>query len=514
MRFGLLLLCAVICFLHPVRAQVLLTAPPESSNEPSMALHRGNPNLRLVGANVNQVYRSEDGGLTWQKREVKSDFGFYGDPVLLSAASGSFYLCHLARNSKLTWPEWFDRIVVHRSDDSGKTFNSGTGVGFQAGKVQDKPWMCLDERAKSPYRGRLYLSWTEFDRYGSADPRDSSRIRFAYSDNQGDTFSQPVVVSDDLGDCADGDSTVEGATIAVNREGVVYLCWAARNKIYLDKSTDGGKTWGQDVVIATQHDGWKQEYSGVMRANSLPFLVADAHGGLYVFWADKMRHDADADVFFRYSKNGGTDWSQVGRVNQDVNGTKDQFMPHASADPKNGNVYVVYYDRRNSTENLFLDVYLAELNKGKINREVRVNNTASPPAGKDVFFGDYIAVASSGKQIGLAYTLVREALAVVETRNFEGSALRQRQAFVPQPYLELYKEKRSDWFYIHYAYPGVKTFSLRLYRMNELVYSQGFNKPFAAEGDVKLPRSRFRSGLYEAVMESNLGKVSTRFYLD
>lgn len=521
MRFGHLFLCAVSCCLHQLQAQVLLTAPPESSNEPSLALHRSNPNLRLIGTNVNQVYRSEDGGLTWEKREVKSDFGFYGDPVLLSAASGSFYLCHLARNSKLSWPEWFDRIVVQRSDDSGKTFTSGTGVGFQAGKVQDKPWMALDERAGSPYRGRLYLSWTEFDRYGSADPRDSSRIRFAYSDNQGDTFSQPVVVSDDLGDCADGDSTVEGATIAVNRDGVVYLCWAARNKIYLDKSTDGGKTWGTDQLIAIQHDGWKQDFSGVMRANGMPFITADAHGGMYIVWSDRLifreknnELTSDCDVFYRYSKNGGQDWGPLGRLNNDGYSGTDQYMPHLSADPRNGKVYVLFYDRRHSTENIFMDVYLAALKKGKKLRQVRVTDVATPPAGKDVFFGDYISVAASGKQIATAYTVLRERVATVETRNFRSKDLSAREAYIPQPYLDVYMEKRSEHFYIHYAYPGVKTFSLRLYRMNELVYSQGFNKPFAAEGDVKLPRSRFRSGLYEAVMESNLGKVSTRFYLD
>jgi hypothetical protein len=161
-----------------------------------------------------------------------------------------------------------------------------------------------------------------------------------------------------------------------------------------------------------------------------------------------------------------------------------------------------------------MDVYLAELKKGNMLRQVRVTNTASAPAGKEEFFGDYISVAAAGKQIGTAYTVLREGVATVETRNFHSKELQTREAYAPQPYLNVYLEKGSDNFYIHYAYPAVKGFSLRLYRMNELVYTQGFNRLPKSEGDVILPRSRFRKGLYEAVMESNMGKISYRFYLD
>ncbi|MBU6324178.1 MAG: glycoside hydrolase [Bacteroidetes bacterium] len=510
-----------LCQGRELGAQVLLQSPPPIANEPSMAINPLNPQQRLLGANVNLILGSEDGGQSWQTRDVKSSFGFYGDPVLLCDKKGNYYLCHLAKNSKLLWPEWFDRIVVQRSTDGGKTFNDGTGVGWTPGKVQDKPWMALDEMNRSPYKGRLYLAWTEFDRYGSKSPADSSRIRFAYSDNGGDTFSVPVVVSDTLGDCADGDNTVEGATMAVNRDGVVFLCWAARNRIYLDKSSDGGKTWGTDQIIAIQHDGWEQDFSGVMRANGMPFITADANGGIYIVWSDRMilrerngQGTGDCDVFYRYSKNGGQDWGPLQRLNNDGSSGTDQYMPHLCADPSNGKAYVLFYDRRHSSENIFMDVYLAELKNGKMMRQVRVTNVATPPAGKEEFFGDYISVAAAGKQIGTAYTVLREGVATVETRNFRSKDLSAREAFIPQPYLDVYMEKRSEHFYIHYAYPGVKGFSLRLYRMNELVYTQGFNRPFRQEGDVLLPRNRFRKGLYEAVMESNLGKISYRFYLD
>ena len=507
----LVLLCGC-CHGRHLQGQTLLDSPPPPANEPSIAINPTNPQERLLGTNVNMVFRSNDGGITWKQKEVSSTFGFYGDPVLLADAKGHYYLCHLAANKDLEWPEWFDRIVVQRSDDGGNTFNNGTAVGWRKGKVQDKPWMALDERRNSPYQGRLYLAWTEFDRYESHSIYDSSRIRFAFSDNHGDTFSEPVVVSDTSGDCVDGDSTVEGATMAVTRKGVVLLCWAARGKIYLDRSSDGGKTWGKDQVIAVQHDGWAQEISGLMRTNSMPFIGTDSKGGLYIVWGDK-RH-GNYDVFYCYSGNGGISWGPEIKLNNDGNGKTDQHMPHLSIDRRSGKAYVVFYDRRHSTENVFMDVYLAELYKGKVLRQVRVTNHAAAPAGSEEFFGDYIAVSAEAGQIAAAYTLLRDNTVTVETRNFFRKELRARAHFVPQPYLDVYQEKNSNNLYLHYAYPGVRGFSLRLYRMNELVYTQGFNNLPVSEGDVLLPKNRFRKGLYEAVMESKLGKISMRFYLD
>jgi len=106
---------------------------------------------------------------------------------------------------------------------------------------QDKEWLAAD-MTPSPFRGSVYMTWTEFDKYASPLPGDSSRILFSRSTDRGATWSAPVRISDQGGDCLDGDNTVEGAVPAVGHGGEVYVSWSGPLGIMFDRSTDGGAT--------------------------------------------------------------------------------------------------------------------------------------------------------------------------------------------------------------------------------------------------------------------------------
>ena len=67
------------------------------------------------------------------------------------------------------------------------------------------------------------MSWTEFDNYGSTSSSDSSRILFSFSSDSGNTWSTPLKICDQEGDCIDDDNTVEGAVPAVGPNGEVYV---------------------------------------------------------------------------------------------------------------------------------------------------------------------------------------------------------------------------------------------------------------------------------------------------
>ena len=113
---------------------------------------------------------------------------------------------------------------------------------------QDKEWLAVDATG-SPFRGRVYLAWTEFDLFGSSNPADSTRILIAHTSDGGSTWSSPVRVSDRLGDCLDADNTVEGAVPAVGPDGEVYVSWPGPLGIMFDKSAGGGVTWGENLSI-------------------------------------------------------------------------------------------------------------------------------------------------------------------------------------------------------------------------------------------------------------------------
>lgn len=379
-----------------------------TANEVCISIHPDDTRYMVAGTNINLLYSSNDSGKTWVEKRMHSSLGIWGDPVLLYDDSGYVYYAHLSRTHRKEFPETIDRIVVQRSTDNGLTFNDGIGVGKNNSKAQDKEWMSFDANVKSPYYGNLYLSWTEFDQYGSKKPEHQSRIRFARSVNRALSFHTPVVVSDSAGDCVDGDNTTEGATSTVTPDGTVLVAWSAFGKIFLDISSDGGLTFGQDRIIAEQVKGWDMQIKHVYRSNGMPFLASDQcitspnFGRVYLCWADERM--GDADVWLIYSDNKGASWSSPIRVNSDITANgKSQFMPHICVDQSTGNVFIIYYDTRHSKE-AFMDTYVAvSENGGTQFKDMRLTH-ATPMAGKKIFFGDYITIAASKGVVRAAWT--------------------------------------------------------------------------------------------------------------
>ena len=376
-------------------AQTHIVKINHTANNPeevTIAINPLNPSHMAAASNISNLYLTSDSGKTWSEHTMTSSLGVWGDPVLLYNNKGNLFYAHLNKNPIKQFPNWIDRIVVQASTNDGNKFNDGAAIGLNGNKVQDKPWMCADARNK-----KTYISWTEFDKYNSRNPLDRSRIRFSYADENGKLWADPVVISDTDGDCLDNDSTMEGATPAVDKQGNVYVAWSGLNQIYLDKSSDGGKTFGKDKVITSQIEGWDISLKKIYRTNGMPFLACDTTSGpfsnrLYMSWSD-MRN-GDADVFLASSSDGGETWTTPLRVNNDsTKNGRDQFCNYLYIDPVTGTVYIIFYDRRNSPSVNFMDVYLAfSKDGGKTFLNRRITNSSFPCPGKAVFFGDYIGL--------------------------------------------------------------------------------------------------------------------------
>ncbi len=367
---------------------VKVNALSNSPNEVSIAIDPNNPARMVAGANLQAVYYSTDSGKTWSEKELRSSMGVYGDPVLHADNLGNFYFGHLAKNKKLIKGAYdgLDRIIIQKSIDGGKTFSDGDYAGLDTGKTQDKHWFSNDKQ------NHIYVTWTEFDKYESKDPNDHSRIRFSKSIGEGVGFTAAITISDTVGDCADGDNTLEGATTAIGPDGTVYAAWAGYENIYLDRSDDGGITWGKDIVIAHQKEGWDLPVKGLYRSNGMPFLHCDKNGKLYLLFAD--RRFGDIDVWLKMSNDGGKTWTEDKRINHDeLKNGADQFTPNMCIDPVTQNVYIIYYDGHNSKSNLFTDVYMAfSTDGGTTFNNFRLTPNSFPLPEKFIFFGDYIDI--------------------------------------------------------------------------------------------------------------------------
>jgi len=364
--------------------------------EPSIAINKKNPQNIVAGIVLDRVVTTTDGGNTWTETTLNSPSGVYGDPAVISNSKGNFFYFHLSDPSgKGQGGEaWLDRIVCQESIDEGSTWTTGASIGNNPPADQDKPWPAVH-----PKKNFICVTWTQFDKYGSKDSNCQSNILFSKS-GSGSKWSTPIQINESPGDCVDDDFTAEGAVPAIGTDGKIYVAWANQGNIYFDRSYDDGNTWlKNDLLLAKQEGGWKLDIPGLERSNGLPVLAIDNsagkyHGMLYLLWADQRNGNEDTDIWLIRSLNRGDYWSKPVRVNHDDSRTH-QFLPWITVDPTSGHIYIVYYDRRNYSDNQ-TDVYLSYSFDGGSNfKEVKISESAfTPEAGS--FFGDYTNIDAFG----------------------------------------------------------------------------------------------------------------------
>ena len=370
---------------NTIVAQNIMISSQGSPNEPSIMMDPLHPNVIIGAANINKYYISLDTGRTWTNHSLQSSHGVWGDPTIAVDTNSDFYFFHLSNPPS---GNWIDRIVCQKTTDNGETWNDGSFTGLNGTKAQDKQWCAIDRTDNT-----IYLSWTQFDEYGSSEPSDSSIIQFSKSVDGGATWSTPLRLNKYAGDCIDSDNTVEGAVPAVGPNGEVYVAWAGPNGIVFNKSLDKGITWlPKETPVDPMPTGWDYEISGINRANGLPVTTCDLSNGphrgtIYINWSDQRNGGNDTDIWLTKSTDGGETWSGPIRVNDDGPGNQ-QFFTWMTIDQTTGYLYFVFYDRRGHAGDS-THVYLALSTDGGntfINRKIS-ESPFLPNSG--IFFGDY-----------------------------------------------------------------------------------------------------------------------------
>ncbi len=388
-------------FPQPAEVSVAIN-PANPDNIVVVSLARGQPGGPRV---TNFAYVTQDGGATWETVAAPNPEGrVQGDDAVTFSRDGVALRSYISFNGlRAERPENASNgIFVSVSEDGGLTWGEPVTVVDHINTVipfEDKPWIAVDG-------GIVYLAWTRFDVYGSDDPADSTQIYFTRSGDGGRTFAMPFRISDRGGDALDGDDTVEGAVPMIGLEGEVYVVWAGPRGLELDKSTDGGWTFGRDRVISDNPGGWDIDIPGISRHNGMPVTGVDQSDGpyrgtLYVNWIDE-RH-GDPDVFVIRSGDGGETWSERVRVNDDTVGNgKAQFFTWMAVDPVDGSVNVIFYDRRDY-EGTRTGLTLARSTDGG---RSFINYRIDQPAFEcdaSIFFGDYSGISAYGGRVVPAY---------------------------------------------------------------------------------------------------------------
>ena len=131
-------------------------------------------------------------------------------------------------------------VFIASSTDGGRSFAKNQ-------RVATNVCPCCKTALATASDGRLYISWRQ------VLPGDYRHIAVASSPDQGKTFTEPKIVSDDqwvLAGCP-----VSGATLFAAEDGSVRVLWYSEGKngqtgLYSSRTTDNGATFGPRQLIA------------------------------------------------------------------------------------------------------------------------------------------------------------------------------------------------------------------------------------------------------------------------
>lgn len=513
------LICLFLVFIiPPLKAQFrnILIGHQREPEEVTICINPKNPLQVAAAANIDNYYYSKDGGENWSWHVLSNpETGVYGDPIIIADTTGNFYYFHLS-NPPPGKGSWVDRMVCQRSRDGGMTYDQGSTVGQNAKKVQDKPGATVN-----PYTNEIYLSWTQFDSYASKNAMDSTIILFSKSRDNARTWSSPKRISKQGGDCLDSDNTVEGAVPCTGPRNQIYIAWAGPDGLVFNKSLDGGTTWmPAEKKVCAIPGGWDYPIPGLERCNGLPVTVCDLshgpnRGTIYINWSDQRNGSGDTDIWMVKSSDEGDTWSSPIRVNDDAPG-KHQFMSWMCLDQLNGNICILFYDRRAyPSESLRTDVYMAVSGDGGRNfYNYKINAESFVPDPR-IFFGDYISVSAVNNHIRPIWMSRGKNELSVWTAIIESSDLDLSKAFrfreLPDLFVKTAENDELSGANINFVLRKKEAVKLELFDMSgnkiRTIYSgevldQGSHRVSGAWG--------LAPGIYYYLLECGEGKQANR----
>jgi elongation factor P hydroxylase len=370
----------------------------DAANEPSICVDRHNPNRMSIGwrqfNSVASNFReagfayTTNGGTRWITPGVLENNVFRSDPVLNSDTAGRFFYLSLVQN-------FFDDLW--RSITGGQSW---ARVGPADGG--DKQWFTIDNTSSSG-RGFQYQYWsTDGNNYGGR--------QFTRSTDGGLTWMDPInIPNSPAWGTLDVDSTgnlfIGGVNLNTNR------IWCVRST----NAKNGGviPTFDRSTPVNL---GGNIAFSEPINPAGLVgqvFLAVDRSGtstnnNVYMLASIQPSGSANgSDVMFARSTNGGITFSAPRRINDDpVNHAKWHWFGTLSVAPS-GRIDVVWYDTRNSPNNVISQLFYSfSIDGGNTwSPNVAVSNSFNPFIGypNQSKIGDYITVVSDDDGANVAY---------------------------------------------------------------------------------------------------------------
>jgi hypothetical protein len=332
------------------------TAP---QNETAIAVDPNNPHRIVAGANdyvtttwtcflggtpcsvfgdgYSGTYFSNDGGATWccasnlngsslgtlipgVEHLTGGPYDAGGDPAVAFDSRGHVYYAGLGFDR--TQPP--NTVAVNKGtfDTHGNlTWGLPTFINQTTAPstLNDKEWIAVDSNVSSPFRDRVYVTWTRFVFNPHNGRYVQSPIAVAVSSDGGRTFSDPQLIVGNV-------LYSQGSRPVVGPDGTVYVFWdgstrlATLDSTWVVKSVDGGMTWSKPVAVSELVDIIPPANTA-FRVNSFPAAAVAPNGDVYVTWSSLVSDSSGglcpaftntgchSAALYSKSTDGGATWS-------------------------------------------------------------------------------------------------------------------------------------------------------------------------------------------------------------
>lgn len=357
----------------------------QRQNEPSLATSTRNPMHLLAGANDYRtidvpdqfelpgieaaanahdawlgVYESFDGGQSWISMLLPGypqDSSTQGqlsplrgyqtacDPIVRAGANGLFYYCGIAfdrdKNKSAIFVARYqddnnlEKVEVKVEGGVRKYFGPIryidtrlVATGSTSSSFIDMPNMAVDIPRRGALYGNIYVAYTVFSSTGA------DRIFFQKSTDGGVMWGAPVQLS------TTGE-LVQRPTIAVDPLDLtgktIYVAFrrfasgSASDGIVVVRSTNGGNTFSKLPDVASSFypfDQGTDNSPSRFRTNSYPTMAVGDLGTVYVAWSQRQGGPTgQARIMISVFRKGGLIWTTPKVVDATYAGIGHQFMP-------------------------------------------------------------------------------------------------------------------------------------------------------------------------------------------
>ncbi len=332
----------------------------------------------LSGQLAAQVYESLDAGKTWANANVGLTTLCY-DPWLDFNAAGDAFFSYECSNESYAYR-------LHGTTTWVKT----TFPPSLVGSAPDRDMIVVDTTPTSPFFNSVYV--------GYDDNGSGNAAYVLYSRTGTKNWKRGPKIND-------AGSTI-GVNVSVSPSGTLSASWLdyPSSRIMMDRSTDGGVTWGIDRVVVQLKQNTSGFFVPIPPQQSrgivlMPFTRASTPhaqfpGRVYVAYEDRANAGKpQLDVFVVWTDDGQI-FSAPVRVNNDKRRRGAyQFFPAIAVRP-DGAVAVTFYDTRNDPLHHKTQVFIAtsRQNGTRFTRNVRISTGQSDETvnGSDPNqYGDY-----------------------------------------------------------------------------------------------------------------------------